>query len=279
MKIFPVVALIILAVQCGSADADNLSSLTVISSTFGAGSVQRDVSELVRAKIKSDCLNFSANSGDLGGDPVFGKVKTLQIKYSFKGHVYDQSFSEGQRVVLPNGKEASVVMGSAVPISSPVVAQNSAATLPVASALVTDTPSPVSSAPIQYVAPANAGDWTVNGREYHNVKVGEVEIDRVHITYDGGLGTVMIADLPPELKKCFVNYDPAAAKAKMQERQAVAAASDAVVAEVQAEKAKDDEAQAQHNQRVKEIAKNPCYIMGSVLQKIARTVRGASGGR
>jgi hypothetical protein len=60
--------------------------------------------------------------------------------------------------------------------------------------------------------PALAEDWSVNGKDYHNVTVGKVEPDRVHITYDGGIGTVMLSDLTPELQKRF-NYDPQKAKA------------------------------------------------------------------
>ena len=59
--------------------------------------------------------------------------------------------------------------------------------------------------------PAMAEDWTVNGKDYHNVKVGVIEADRVHITYDGGIGTVAFADLSPELQKRF-GYDSEKAK-------------------------------------------------------------------
>ena len=65
---------------------------------------------------------------------------------------------------------------------------------------------------------ARAEDWTVNGKDYHNVIVGQLEPDRVHISYDGGIGTVMLADLPPDLQKRF-NYDPKAAIAATQRRQ------------------------------------------------------------
>ena len=33
--------------------------------------------------------------------------------------------------------------------------------------------------------PVLAEDWTVAGKTYHNVMVGQVEADCVHITYDG----------------------------------------------------------------------------------------------
>jgi len=54
--------------------------------------------------------------------------------------------------------------------------------------------------------PVLAEDWTVNGKDYHNVKVGQIEPDRVHITYDGGIGSVLLADLTPEIQKRF-GYD------------------------------------------------------------------------
>lgn len=58
---------------------------------------------------------------------------------------------------------------------------------------------------------AHAEDWTVNGRDYHNVIVGKVEPDCVHIAYDGGMGTISMADMPPDLQTRF-NYDTTKAK-------------------------------------------------------------------
>jgi len=58
---------------------------------------------------------------------------------------------------------------------------------------------------------ARAEDWTVNGKTYHNVTVTKVEPDKVHIMFDGGIGSVNLSDLPPDLQKRF-NYDPQAAK-------------------------------------------------------------------
>lgn len=77
-------------------------------------------------------------------------------------------------------------------------------------------------------SPIRSEDWTVNGKDYHNVTVGQVEADRVHITYDGGIGTVMLADLPPELQKKF-NYDAVAAKAATQAEAQHEAESDQMV--------------------------------------------------
>jgi len=65
-----------------------------------------------------------------------------------------------------------------------------------------------------------ASDWTVNGETYHNVKVGAVESDAVHITFDEGVGSVALADLPPDLQKKF-NYDPNRAPPTQKEANAI----------------------------------------------------------
>ena len=96
--------------------------------------------------------------------------------------------------------------------------------------------------------PALAEDWTVNGKDYHNVKVRQVEADRVHITYDGGIGTVMIADLTPDLKKRF-NYDPVAAKTTVDERNQQAAQADAMLAAQMKQQADDAAAQEQAKEK------------------------------
>jgi hypothetical protein len=66
---------------------------------------------------------------------------------------------------------------------------------------------------------ACAEDWTVAGHTYQNEKVTKVEADCVHVMYDGGLGAIQLADLPPDLQKRF-NYEPAAAKLTAQQREA-----------------------------------------------------------
>lgn len=85
-----------------------------------------------------------------------------------------------------------------------------------------------------------AEDWTIQGKTFHNVQVGTVEADRVHITYDGGLGTVNLADMPPDLQKRF-GYDPAKAAALSASRLRLAAASDAVVAQTEARQHEADQ--------------------------------------
>jgi hypothetical protein len=88
-------------------------------------------------------------------------------------------------------------------------------------------------------------DWTVAGKTYHNVVVGNVYPDRVEITFDGGVGTPLLADLSPELQKRF-NYDPKAVKEMQAERQ-------------------EQEQQDADAQKAKE---SEVFVAGTVLQKV-----------
>jgi hypothetical protein len=105
---------------------------------------------------------------------------------------------------------------------------------------------------------AQAEDWTIKDKTFHNVVVGQIEADRVHITYDGGLGTVQLADLPPDLQKRF-NYNPNAAKAAIQQRETDRQAAEVAVTqqnaaidahnrELQAEQATETSTNASSNQ-------------------------------
>ena len=77
------------------------SGLVVLKATYGADETQRDVKDLVKSKVQNGRLDFHVESGELAGDPVFGKVKTFYIKYSSDGKVVEKSFKEGENVSLP----------------------------------------------------------------------------------------------------------------------------------------------------------------------------------
>ena len=97
--------------------------------------------------------------------------------------------------------------------------------------------------------------WSVLGRDYNNVVVTKVEADCVHVTYDGGTGSINLSDLPPELRNLF-NYDPALAQQATQEKAAAAAKIDAqqaplIAAEEQKEKAAAAADDAQHQNDIR----------------------------
>lgn len=72
-------------------------------------------------------------------------------------------------------------------------------------------------------------DWEITGKTYHNVTVSVIEADRVHISYDGGVGTIQIADMPPELKAKF-QFDAVKAKATKDARDLANAEENALLA-------------------------------------------------
>lgn len=47
----------------------------------------------------------------------------------------------------------------------------------------------------------HAEDWTVNDTTYHNVTVDKVDGNQVHFMYDGGIKTLALTDLPPDVQK------------------------------------------------------------------------------
>ena len=80
-------------------------------------------------------------------------------------------------------------------------------------------PEPVAPADVVAPAPVPPKDWEVAGRTYHNVTVTRVEPDCVHVTYDGGAGSIPLAEMLPDLRRCF-KYDPAAAQAAADAKEA-----------------------------------------------------------
>jgi len=87
--------------QVGRQLKHNQAGLHVISASYGADGIFNDVTRLVRDKVKRGDLHFSANSGELGGDPIFGKVKQFDILYNHGGVEYFKSYREGSWVSLP----------------------------------------------------------------------------------------------------------------------------------------------------------------------------------
>jgi hypothetical protein len=75
--------------------------LIIMEATYGAGSRQQDVKELLKSKITNGKLSTRADSGELGGDPAFGEVKELRVKYIGPTGMKEVSFREGNNVELP----------------------------------------------------------------------------------------------------------------------------------------------------------------------------------
>ena len=85
----------------GSGSSASSRGLRVLKATYGADQTQRDVKDLVKSKLQNGRLDFRAGNGEMGGDPIFGHVKTFYIKYISNGRTVEKSFREGQHVSLP----------------------------------------------------------------------------------------------------------------------------------------------------------------------------------
>lgn len=166
--------------------------------------------------------------------------------------------------------EALALPPNKAPVAKVPVAAAPVATVPIATAPVAAAPAPqtgqaaqpTSQEPTGYVIYTNVAaptpqafvppaplpaqpnwNWTVLFREYHNVVVTKVEADCVHITYDGGIGSINTSDLPPDLQKLF-NYDPQVAAAAAKQKQAARAKIEAEEAPKIAAAAQQEKAQA-----------------------------------
>ena len=81
--------------------APTAGRLIIMEATYGAGSTQRDVKELLKSKIVNGKLSTRADSGEMGGDPTPGQVKELCVKYIGPRGMKQVSFPEGDSVELP----------------------------------------------------------------------------------------------------------------------------------------------------------------------------------
>ena len=69
--------------------------------TFGADTTWRDVKSILKSKATDGQIRTRADSGEMGGDPIFGKVKTLKVKYVANGRVVQKEWREGESVTIP----------------------------------------------------------------------------------------------------------------------------------------------------------------------------------
>lgn len=72
---------------------DPTSGFVILSTTYGTDDIHKDITDLMKAKIRDGRLDFDLNHVDLGvGDPAPGYAKKIHIKYSFHGVEYDKDY-------------------------------------------------------------------------------------------------------------------------------------------------------------------------------------------
>lgn len=69
-----------------------------------------DVTALVTGLVTNQQLNFPVNNTTMGGDPIYGVVKTLRLTYQLGGIVSTQSFAENTTVILGSGGQPLTVL-------------------------------------------------------------------------------------------------------------------------------------------------------------------------
>ena len=78
--------------------------LEIIKAEYGAGTKQRDVTEIIRKQARDLPLIVlpSANyNAAFGGDPVPDTVKQLKIQYRINGKAGEATFAENAVILLP----------------------------------------------------------------------------------------------------------------------------------------------------------------------------------
>ena len=92
-----------LRVTSGREDnSSNLGDLEILEATYGTEEKFNELTSILQSKIVNNRLNLLVRSSQLGGDPAFGEVKSLSVKYRFGGSSYRVSVSEYDTLSIPN---------------------------------------------------------------------------------------------------------------------------------------------------------------------------------
>ena len=83
-------------------DEHNLpfSEMNILSAFYFTPQTSFDVTEKVRSLYKEN-PSFKIDNESMGGDPEYGVVKHLKVKYSLNGKTLEKTFQEGQIISLP----------------------------------------------------------------------------------------------------------------------------------------------------------------------------------
>jgi hypothetical protein len=75
--------------------------LIILSARYGAQGKVRDVTDLVRSRVSGGKLALPVTNENLGGDPIQGVVKQLDVVYSYSGQTHSVTVEEKQELSLP----------------------------------------------------------------------------------------------------------------------------------------------------------------------------------
>jgi len=79
---------------------DDLLGIEIIKAEYLTSKKSIDVTKRLNDLIVNNELHIVV-SNEIAGDPEYGSIKTLKIKYFYKGKFYEKEIKEGQRLDIP----------------------------------------------------------------------------------------------------------------------------------------------------------------------------------
>lgn len=76
------------------------SEMNILSALYFTPQKKVDVTEIIRSLYKENS-SFKIDNESMGGDPEYGVVKQLKVKYRLNGKTLEKTFQEGQNICLP----------------------------------------------------------------------------------------------------------------------------------------------------------------------------------
>ena len=101
----------------GSDNSDHSVSggdLQILEASYGASGGSNEVTGHLQSMLSGNSLSMYVSSSQLGGDPAFGQVKALTVRYSYGGSVYETSVQEGGMLMIPDTSHGGVGGGGSV---------------------------------------------------------------------------------------------------------------------------------------------------------------------
>lgn len=79
---------------------DDILGLEIIKAEYRTNKKSCDITNILKSKIENNELHILA-SNDIAGDPDYGTVKTLKIKYYYLGKLFEKEIKENQMLDIP----------------------------------------------------------------------------------------------------------------------------------------------------------------------------------
>jgi len=77
------------------------ADLVICAATYGAQDKTNDVSQILTSKVRGGKLELLVSNDNLGGDPIPGVGKKLQVEYIHSGKRHSATVNERKTLVLP----------------------------------------------------------------------------------------------------------------------------------------------------------------------------------